>query len=87
MYFSQVVAPPSACSVSIELNSARLRFDRLPDVHWLSTLIHTQGDDSAYSGEDDRQFRGNVTDGFNLLHWKLKRNVSGHDQSTFSVFC
>ena len=40
----------------------------------------------AYSGEDDRHFRGNVTDGFNLLHWKLKRNVSGHDQSTFSVF-
>ena len=40
----------------------------------------------AYSGEDDRHFRGNVTDGFNLPHWKLKRNVSGHDQSTFSVF-
>ena len=43
--------------------------------------------DTAYSGEDDRHFRGNVTDGFNLLDWKLKRNVSGHDQSTFSVFC
>ena len=27
-----------------------------------------------------------MTDGFNLPHWKLKRNVSGHDQSTFSVF-
>ena len=39
----------------------------------------------AYSGEDDRHIRVNVTDGSNLPHWKLKRNASGHDQSTFSV--
>jgi len=45
-----------------------------------------QSDDTAYSGDGDRQFRVNVTDRFNLLHWKLKRNVSGHDQSTFAVF-
>ena len=48
--------------------------------YWLSDAL------IAYSGEDDRHFRGNVTDGFNLPHWKLKRNVIGHDQSTFSVF-
>ena len=40
----------------------------------------------AYSGEGDRHFRGNVTDIFNLPHWVLKRNVSGHDQSTFFSF-
>ena len=48
--------------------------------------IGGKSDGDAYSGEGDRQFCGNVTDGFNLPHWKLKRNVSGHDQSTFSVF-
>ena len=40
----------------------------------------------AYSGEGDRHFRGNVTDIFNLPHWVSKRNVSGHDQSTFFSF-
>ena len=49
--------------------------------------VQKEKHETAYSGEDDRHFRGNVTDGFNLLDWKLKRNVSGHDQSTFSVFC
>jgi len=42
MHFSQVVATPSACTLSVELNSAQLRFDRLPDVQWLSALIHSQ---------------------------------------------
>ena len=41
MHFSQVVTP-SACTLSVELNSAQLRFDRLPDVQWLSALIHSQ---------------------------------------------
>ena len=32
VHFSQVVTTPSACALSVELNSIRLRFDRLPDV-------------------------------------------------------
>ena len=62
----------------------RKRHERRSREQW-SAIIEDQAS-SAYSGEDDRHFRGNVTDGFNLPHWKLKRNVSGHDQSTFSVF-
>jgi len=46
VHFSQVVTTPSAGALSVELNSARLRFDRLPDVQWLSALICSQSDDS-----------------------------------------
>ena len=56
---------------------------RHSDPHLAKTPARHQ---SAYSGDGDRHFRGNVTDRFNLFHWRLKRNVSGHDQSTFAVF-
>jgi len=45
-HFSQVVTLPSACALSVDLNSTRLRFDRLPDVWWLSALIDLQSDGS-----------------------------------------
>ena len=45
-HFSQVVTVAGACALSIEFNSARLQFDRLPDVQWLSTFIRSHNDDS-----------------------------------------
>lgn len=45
-HFSQVVTPPSAFALSVDLNSTRLRFDRLPDVQRLSALINSQSDGS-----------------------------------------
>lgn len=45
--FSQVLITPNIAGVlSIEVNSTRLRFDRLPDVEWLSALIRLQSDNS-----------------------------------------
>jgi len=46
VHFSQVVTTPNSCALSLELSSARLRFDQLPDVQWLSALIRSQSNDS-----------------------------------------
>ena len=48
--FSQVVTTHSACTLSVELNSTRLRFDQLPDVQWLSALTHSQSNSSNHIG-------------------------------------
>ena len=43
--FSKVITTPRIdCALSIEISSTRLRFDRLPDVEWLSALIRSQSD-------------------------------------------
>lgn len=45
--FSQVLITPNIASLlSVEVNSTQLRFDRLPDVEWLSALIRLQSDAS-----------------------------------------
>ena len=46
VHFSQAVTTPSACALSVELNSTRVRFDRLPDVQWLGALIRSQSNGS-----------------------------------------
>ena len=40
--FAQVVVPPLSSAMTIELSGARLRFERLPDVQWLSHLLRSQ---------------------------------------------
>ena len=40
--FAQVVAPPLSGAMTIEFGGARLRFERLPDVQWLSHLLRSQ---------------------------------------------
>ena len=40
--FTQVIAPPLSTAMTIEVSGARLRFDRLPDVQWLSKLLQSQ---------------------------------------------
>ena len=40
--FAQVVVPPFSGAMTIELSGARLRFERLPDVQWLSHLLRSQ---------------------------------------------
>ena len=43
--FAQVVVPPLCGAMTIELNGARLGFERLPDVQWFNHLLRSQ--DSA----------------------------------------
>ena len=43
--FARVVVPPLSGAMTVELSGARLRFERLPDVQWLSHLLRCQ--DSA----------------------------------------
>ena len=40
--FAQAVVPPLSGAMTIELSGARLRFERLPDVQWLSHLLRSQ---------------------------------------------
>ena len=40
--FAQVVVPPFSGAMTIEFGGARLRFERLPDVQWLSHLLRSQ---------------------------------------------
>ena len=40
--FSQVITTQSSCVLQVEINSVLLRFDHLPDVQWLSTLMCSQ---------------------------------------------
>jgi len=42
IHFSKVVTADSNATLSVELNGVRLRFDRLPEVHWLGALIRSQ---------------------------------------------
>lgn len=41
-HFTQVMTTKSSCVLLVEINSVLLRFDQLPDVHWLSTLMCAQ---------------------------------------------
>ena len=43
VHFAQVTTSLTPGSLTIELNGARLRFDRLPDTKWLTELLHAQG--------------------------------------------
>ena len=40
--FAQVVVAPLSGTMTIELGGARLRFERLPDVQWLSHLLRSR---------------------------------------------
>lgn len=40
--FAQVVVPSFSGAMTMELGGARLRFERLPDVQWLSHLLRFQ---------------------------------------------
>lgn len=47
-HFTQAVttyAPP-CCALHIDSHTLQLRFDELPDAHWLSTLINAQNSSS-----------------------------------------